>query len=123
MLVDTGNPERFSETAPPPARTRTPLKPAPRTAMPQLRAETAIAIPPPPVVTASVPEPPRAPAPVSVAPAPAPDRWQTMGDALARCASEGGLGGFICDQRVRLASCEGYWGRMPQCPRPGEYPR
>lgn len=75
-----------------------------------------------------VPEPPR-PAPIAAAPAPEPapspppDRWQTMRDDLARCDREGGFGGFICDQRVRLASCEGYWGRVPQCPLPPENPR
>ncbi len=73
-----------------------------------------------------VPEPPRpvalAPAP-EPAPPPPPDRWQVMRDNLARCDREGGLGGFICDQRVRLDACEGYWGRVPQCPLPPENPR
>ena len=73
-----------------------------------------------------VPEPPR-PAPLApppaAAPPPPPDRWQTMRDDLARCDREGGFGGFICDQRVRLDSCEGYWGRVPQCPLPPENPR
>lgn len=74
-----------------------------------------------------VPEPPR-PAPIAppapaAAPPPPPDRWQTMRDDLARCDREGGVGGFICDQRVRLATCEGYWGRVPQCPLPPENPR
>jgi hypothetical protein len=45
------------------------------------------------------------------------------GEALGRCANEGGFSGFICDQRVRLASCEGYWGRVAQCPNPPENPR
>jgi hypothetical protein len=64
-----------------------------------------------------------APAPAPrVAPS-APDRWQTMADSLARCANEGGFGGFICDQRVRLQSCEGYWGQVAQCPNPPENPR
>ena len=75
-----------------------------------------------------VPEPQRSvptavvPAPLP-APPPPPDRWQTMRDDLARCDREGGFGGFICDQRVRIASCEGYWGRVPQCPLPPENPR
>ncbi len=68
------------------------------------------------------PEPASAPVPVPRAP-PAPDRWQQMGDALAQCDREGGFTGFICDQRVRLRSCEGYWGRVPQCPEPPENPR
>jgi hypothetical protein len=71
-----------------------------------------------------VPEVPR-PAPPPPAPAvvpPPPDRWQSMRDDLSRCDREGGFGGFVCDQRVRLASCEGYWGRVPQCPLPTENP-
>jgi hypothetical protein len=72
---------------------------------------------------AEAPKP--APSPVAAvrAPPPPPDRWQTMTDALSRCASEGGFSGFICDQRVRLASCDGYWGRVAQCPNPPENPR
>jgi len=54
---------------------------------------------------------------------PSRDRWQTMGDDLARCDREGGISGFICDQRVRITSCEGHWGRVPQCPLPPENPR
>ena len=65
------------------------------------------------------PPPPPAPAP---RPAPPPDRWQSMSNALAQCAREGGFGGFVCDQKVRLDSCEGYWGRVPQCPLPPENP-
>ena len=71
------------------------------------------------------PEPPKqAPLPVAVraSPPPQPDRWQAMNDALTRCANEGGFAGFICDQRVRLASCDGYWGRVAQCPVPPENP-
>ena len=76
-----------------------------------------------PAITASATIP-QAPASVAVAtPSPPPDRWQTMGDTLAHCASEGGLAGFICDQRTRLEVCEGFWGRVPQCPLPPENPR
>jgi hypothetical protein len=75
-------------------------------------AETVVTVPalPPPV-----PAPREAPPP--------PDRWQQMSDALARCDREGGFSGFICDQRVRLDSCEGWWGKVPQCPNPPENPR
>jgi hypothetical protein len=45
-----------------------------------------------------------------------------MTNSLAQCAREGGFGGFLCDQRVRIQSCEGYWGRVPQCPVPAENP-
>jgi hypothetical protein len=64
-----------------------------------------------------------APVPVPRVVPPPPDRWQQMSDALARCDREGGFSGFICDQRARLDSCEGYWGKVPQCPNPPENPR
>ncbi len=67
--------------------------------------------------TAAAPPPP----PVA-RPAPPPDRWQTMARSLARCDNEGGLSGFICSQRVRIESCDGYWGRVPQCPNMPENP-
>jgi hypothetical protein len=65
---------------------------------------------------------PTEPAPPPVRPAPPPDRWQSMQEALAACAREGGLAGIICDQRTRLARCEGYWGSVDACPLPPENP-
>jgi hypothetical protein len=123
--VESSNPERVSDLAPPvtPPRPRVAIaKPPSKPIEAPLRTDAAV-----PDTVASLPsappaEPLRAPVPVA-APAPAPDRWQAMGDALARCANEGGLSGFLCDQRVRLESCEGYWGRVPQCPHPSDYPR
>jgi len=59
------------------------------------------------------------PAPEPVLPvreAPAPDRWQVMTDQIARCGREGFFAGVICEQRVRIKYCEGYWGSAPQCP-------
>jgi hypothetical protein len=47
--------------------------------------------------------------------APAPDRWQVMADQIARCGREGFLAGVVCEQRVRLKYCEGYWGVAAQC--------
>ena len=69
---------------------------------------------------AAAPEPPPpqpvvAPAPVAP-PAPAPDRWQRMADAISQCGHEGFLAGAICEQRVRLQYCDGYWGKVAQCP-------
>jgi hypothetical protein len=72
---------------------------------------------------AEAPKPPPPPVVVARAAPPTPDRWQMMSDALSRCASEGDSSGFICDQRVRLASCDGYWGRVAQCPTMPENPR
>lgn len=43
------------------------------------------------------------------------DRWQALNQALASCG-----GNFIervvCGQRARFRYCDGYWGRVPQCP-------
>ncbi len=96
----------------------------PRPKQAALRAEAVVAPSAPPVAEIVAPPPvppPQAPAPREVPPPP--DRWQQMSDALARCDREGGFSGFICDQRVRLDSCEGYWGKVPQCPNPPENPR
>lgn len=116
---------------PPPAfvpATRDEIAPAPRT-VPARRTATAppatSTVPdtgpvdrasPPAIALAQAPEL-RAPATPAAA-ASAPDRWQAVSDALARCAEEGGLGGFFCDQRVRFNACDGHWGRVPQCPAP-----
>ena len=67
----------------------------------------AVAPPPEPVKIAAVTPPP---------PRPVPDQWQNMRDALAACDREGGLGGLICGQKVRIQYCDGYWGKVAQCP-------
>jgi hypothetical protein len=39
-----------------------------------------------------------------------------MADAIAQCGkSDGFFAGVICEQRVRLQFCEGYWDRVSQC--------
>ncbi len=65
------------------------------------------------LVQPPAPEPVAAPAPP---PRPAPDRWQTMRDALSECDRQGVFDGLICGQRVRIQYCDGYWGKVPQCP-------
>ena len=67
----------------------------------------AVVTPPPPEIIAAAPPPP---------PRPVPDRWQNMRDALVQCDKEGVIGGLICGQRVRIQYCEGYWGKVAQCP-------
>ncbi len=67
----------------------------------------AVAPPPEPVKIAAVAPPP---------PRPVPDQWQNMRDALAACDREGGLGGIFCGQKVRIQYCDGYWGKVAQCP-------
>jgi hypothetical protein len=60
-----------------------------------------------------------APIPEAVSPvreAPAPDRWQVMADQIVRCGRDGFFAGVMCEQRVRLKYCDGYWGQVAQCP-------
>lgn len=94
-----------------------------RTKQTALRAEAIVAESALPVAESVEPASPPPPAQAPRDTPPPPDRWQQMSDALARCDREGGFSGFICDQRVRLDSCEGYWGKVPQCPNPPENPR
>ena len=69
-----------------------------------------------------MPEPARpAPAPPPPPP-PIPDRWQSMRDAIAQCDRENLFNGIICGQRARIQYCEGYWGKVPQCPGPTANP-
>jgi hypothetical protein len=80
----------------------------------------------PPATAQMIPAPAVAPAPVprpaapangasSVTP-PVQDRWAQMGDELRRCQREDFLSRVVCDQRVRLRFCDGYWGKVAQCP-------
>ena len=39
-----------------------------------------------------------------------------MAEGIARCGGENFFAGVICEQKVRLQYCEGYWGRVAQCP-------
>ena len=74
----------------------------------------------------TTPPPPAAPAPVPRSAAagsgtpevtpPVQDRWVQMGDELRRCQREAFLSRVVCDQRVRLRFCDGYWGKVTQCP-------
>ncbi len=62
---------------------------------------------------AAEPAPPPAPRPPE---APPPDRWQLMSNSIARCGeSDGFVAGVICEQRVRLQYCDGYWDQVAQC--------
>ena len=73
---------------------------------------------PPAVVAEPATPPARAPA-VAAAPVtvtPVVDRWTRMSDELSRCTREDFIARVICDQRVRLRYCDGYWGKAQQCP-------
>ena len=43
-------------------------------------------------------------------------RWETMRDDIAQCAKRGFFEGVVCEQRVRVRYCDGWWGRSPECP-------
>ena len=44
------------------------------------------------------------------------DRWKRLDDDLSRCTREDFIARVICGQRVRFRYCDGYWGKVPQCP-------
>ena len=94
-----------------------PAKPASR---PAHRRAPEKAQPAPQAPAADAPAPPIARAPeIAAAPsasAPVVDRWTRMTDELSRCTREDFIARVICDQRVRFRYCNGYWGRVPQCP-------
>ena len=64
---------------------------------------------------AQAPEPDPVPSPVERAPNP-PDPPPSLDQQLARCAYGSVFERVLCDQRVRIAYCEGRWGRVPECP-------
>ncbi|MBU6483974.1 MAG: hypothetical protein KGR23_04145 [Betaproteobacteria bacterium] len=43
------------------------------------------------------------------------DRLQALDDALAQCSGNF-IERIVCGQRARFRFCDGYWGRVPQCP-------
>jgi len=110
-----------AKDATPTAPIATAAKPLPQRPAPK-RVSEAPAEPPPPAVArfAAATEPPTPVPPPEPVPAPRPapprDRWQLMTDAIAQCGREGFFAGVVCEQRVRLQYCNGYWGQVAQCP-------
>jgi hypothetical protein len=49
-------------------------------------------------------------------PSKAPDRWREMREAMARCAGDNFFKRVACEQGVGQQYCEGFWGKVPQCP-------
>jgi hypothetical protein len=45
-----------------------------------------------------------------------PERWKQMREAMARCAGDNFFKRVACEQGVGQQYCEGYWGKVPQCP-------
>jgi len=121
-----------STSASSPGASATPGKPAevgkaptgiPKTSAPKTppQPQAVPAIPPAPAAVAPSAAPSKAPAkaPAVVAQAPAAaqaDRWQALADEMARCRKEDLFSRFVCEQRTRAHYCEGYWGKVPQCP-------
>jgi hypothetical protein len=100
------------------APTGIPKTSAPKAA-PQPQAVPSIPPAPAPAPAATAPSkaPAKAPAVVAQAPAAAQvDRWQALADEMARCKKEDLFSRFVCEQRTRAHYCEGYWGKVPQCP-------
>jgi hypothetical protein len=113
--------------APAPVESRQPAPVAPPKAEPKAprataSGQSAARQPVAPPVAASPPAVPAPQAPVRtaqpaiVAAAPVPDRWAQFAEDLHRCERETFLSRVVCDQRVRLRYCDGYWGKVPQCP-------
>lgn len=93
-----------------------PARPAHAAGSPRAPVERKKAPPAPPA--AVEPAPARAaapPAPVA-APSPPPDRWARMKDDLSRCTREDFIARVVCDQRTRWRYCDGYWGKVVECP-------
>ena len=44
------------------------------------------------------------------------DRWQRLDEAIAQCTRADFITRVICGQRARFRYCDGYWGKVPQCP-------
>jgi len=111
-----GAPVEIKVLPPHPQAGRTQRRSAPERA----GSATAPVPPTPPAAEASA----AAPAPVaqakSVAPAPparrVSDRWQRLDDELSRCTREDFISRVVCGQRVRFRYCDGYWGKVAQCP-------
>jgi cytoskeletal protein RodZ len=65
---------------------------------------------------AAAPPPPRQAAAPATPAAPQADHWELMRQAYDACAREGLLDRLSCNARVGRQYCEGYWGKVQQCP-------
>jgi len=93
-----------------------PLPARPAHPAPSRRSAVEKATPPaPPAPEAAPARAATLPAPVA-APSSPPDRWARMKDDLSRCTREDFIARVVCDQRTRWRYCDGYWGKVVQCP-------
>jgi hypothetical protein len=130
-LPEPAEPVEPSTAEPKADDAKTTVPEAPRAPPTPPKAETKAAAPkaaaPPPLppaksaAPATAPPTPTAPDPrqratTTVPAAPVQDRWTQFAEELRNCHSETFLNRVICDQRVRLRYCDGYWNKVPQCP-------
>lgn len=48
--------------------------------------------------------------------------WDAMHDEIAACPTDDFIGGVMCQQRIRIRYCIGWWGQVSDCPtRQGPY--
>ena len=105
-------PPRVAVTAEPPRPAARPVPaapPRPATSTPPTSAPPPSAPAPAPVIIPA----PAAPPPAQVASA---DRWGQMRDEMERCDSRSVIPRRDCQHRIRVRYCDGYWGRVPDCP-------
>jgi len=90
----------------------------PRRSAPEASASTSVSTAPAPEASAAAATPVAQAQSSAPAPAPkrVPDRWQRLDDELSRCTREDFITRVICAQRVRFRYCDGYWGKVAQCP-------
>lgn len=92
------------------------MKPAPKPA-PKARPHPKPAPHPAPAAPEVIPEPRVVPAPAPAAKAaPRPDRWAQMASEMTACGRGNFFEKLVCEQKVRINYCDGYWGKVPQCP-------
>lgn len=92
----------------------------------QARRDRAFAAAPAAAPARSVPErsaplpPPVRPEPILVAAAPSAlatgTRWNAMEAEIAGCSTSDFLDGVMCQQRIRIRYCAGWWGQARECP-------
>jgi hypothetical protein len=121
--LPTAAPRPLAAPAEPPAApaVETTAKPAPpgkphsaRTANPTPAAPVAVPDPAPGPAAGPAEQVAALPQATAKIDPPAPDRWQLLAEAITRCG--GGLEGLLCGERARWQYCEGYWGKVAQCP-------
>jgi hypothetical protein len=83
---------------------------------PKRKAAPVVPAPPVEVVMPTMPVPAPEPPPPPPKPAPPPSHESQIATAFAACTSPDAIEKAVCQQRVRVDLCEGYWGLVPQCP-------